>query len=100
MRNPAAQGRPDANHADIQRFYEQLFCNFVDTHMVGGGFGDAVVGCAAITDIIEIKTADGDLLPSQVTFHKTWRGSKILVIRDQQDVIEHVTSMRARQARI
>lgn len=99
MRNPAAQGRPDANHADVRIWYEQLFCSFVDTHEVGGGFGDAVIGCAGLTDIIEIKTEDGKVLPSQETFHKTWRGSKILVIRDQQDVIEHVQYMRAKQAR-
>lgn len=97
MRNPASQGRPDANHAQVRGWYEALFCSFVDTHGLGGGFGDAVIGCAQITDIIEIKTADGELLPSQVTFQKTWRGSKIVTIRDVQDVIEHVVSMKARQ---
>lgn len=98
-RNPAAQGRPDANHAEVRRWYEELFCSFVDSHGVGGGFGDAVIGIAGITDVIEIKTEAGELLPSQVTFRKSWRGSKVLTIRTRDDVIAHVLRVRGRFAK-
>lgn len=97
MRNPAAQGRPDANHSDIVKFYEQLFCSVVELHKVGGGCPDLLIGCQQVTELAEIKTADGDLEPSQKTFMTNWRGSKVVIVRDQQDVLEHVTAMRARQ---
>lgn len=100
MRNPAAQGRPDANHADVVKWYRELYVSVVDTHELGGGFGDLVVGFSGITDIVEIKTIDGELLPSQVTFHRDWRGRKPVLIRDQQDVIDHVQRVRTQQARI
>jgi hypothetical protein len=100
MRNPAAQGRPDANHADVVKWYQDCFCSVVDTHKLGFGFPDLVIGCAGLTELAEIKTEDGELLPSQRTFVKSWRGSKVTVIRTQDDVIAHVQRMRAKQARI
>lgn len=96
MRNPAAQGRPDANHAEIVRQYETLFCSVRDTHAVGGGFPDLVVGIAGVTELVEIKTTDGELLPSQVTFNRDWRGRRVRVVRSVQDVIDHVIEIRGR----
>ena len=90
--------KADTNHAQVRTWYEQLFCSFADTHKVPL-FGDAVVGCAGVNDIIEIKAEDGKLRPSQVTFARDWRGAKPVLIRDQQDVVEHVQSMRSRQAK-
>lgn len=98
MRNPAAQGRTDANHPEVRGWYEELYCSFVDTHSLGGGFGDAVIGCAGITSIIEIKTEHGQLEPAQVTFHRDWRGSKVVIVRTQADVINHVANIRQQQA--
>lgn len=95
-RNPAAKGAPDANHAQVALWYEQLFCSVVDTHEVGGGFGDLVVGVAGITELVEVKTEDGELLPSQKTFHRDWRGSKVVIVRTREDVINHAQSMRRR----
>jgi hypothetical protein len=98
MRHPAAQGRPDANHGDVVSSYEQLFCSVVDLHAVGFGCPDLMIGCSGLTELAEVKTEEGDLLPSQITFQKSWRGSKVVIIRTQEDVIAHVTRMRQKQA--
>lgn len=94
----AAMGDRDENHGQVQAWYEQLYVSVKDTHGVGGGFGDMVVGCAGVTDIVEIKTEDGHLAPNQVTFHRDWRGSKVVTVRNQSDVINHVLNMRERQS--
>jgi hypothetical protein len=99
VRRPAAQGRPDRNHAEVKGWYEKLYCSVVDTHEVGGGFGDLVVGIAGHTDIVEVKTESGHLEPAQVTFHRDWRGSKVVIVRTQADVINHVQNVRERVSR-
>lgn len=100
MRNPASMGRPDANHHDVVKWYEECFCSVVELHKVGFGCPDLLIGAAGLTELAEVKTVDGELEPSQRTFITNWRGSKVNIIRDQQDVIEHVQRMRAKQARI
>lgn len=99
MRNPAAQGRADANHAELAAVYEELFCSVVNTYHVGGGFPDAVIGCGGLTALVEFKMADGKKTPAQETFHKIWRGSKVWIIRCREDVIDHVKWMRERFSR-
>jgi len=92
----AAMGKRDANHAELARVYESLGCSVVDTYMVGGGFGDMVIGCVGVTEIAEAKTDEGDLSAAQVSFAMRWRGSKIRVVRTQEDVIAHVKEIRKR----
>jgi len=99
MRNPAAQGRPDANHADVQGWYEELFCSVVDLHEVGFGCPDFLIGCAGRSELVEVKTEHGSLEPSQIRFQRDWRGSKVQVVRTQGDVINHVQNIRERVSR-
>lgn len=100
MRNPAAQGRPDANQSMVVKWYEELFVSVVLLDKVGSGCPDLMIGCAGLTELAEVKTEDGELLPTQLRFARDWRGSKVRLIRDQQDVIEHVTRMRLKQAQM
>lgn len=99
MRNPAAQGRADANHVELAGVYEQLGCSVVNTYHVGGGYPDVNVGLVGITELVEIKMPDGEPTPAQVTFHRDWRGSRIVVVRTMDDVIAHVKAIRAQVAR-
>lgn len=98
MRNPAALGRPDANHAEVTRWYEELFCTVHDTHAVGGGFPDIVVKCPTKRGpqvlLVEVKTADGTLRASQERFVREW-GSCVTVVRTREDVFAHVQRVRA-----
>ena len=98
MRRPAAQGSADANQSELARLYEELYCSVLDTHELGGGMGDLLIGVAQITDIVEVKTEGGELESSQVTFHRDWRGRKPLIIRNREDVIAHVQRVRAEAA--
>ena len=98
MNRFAVRSLPDANQLEIMGYYTELWCGVVDTHGVGGGFGDLVVGTAGITDIVEVKTYQGHLEPAQVTFHRDWRGSKVVIVKTKADVINHVLNMRERAA--
>ena len=96
MRNPAAQGLPDANHAAIVKAYKDCYCSVFETHHVGFGFPDLIIGVGGVTCLVEIKGEDGHLRASQETFISTWRGGKVEVVRTRQDVIDHVTRVRSR----
>lgn len=99
MRNPAAKGRPDANHNSIRDWYEALYCSVVDLHSVGFGCPDLLVGVSGRSELVEVKTECGNLEPSQVRFIRDWRGSKVTVVRTQADVINHVQNVREKVSR-
>lgn len=98
MKRFAIKSLPDENQAEIMGWYEELHCSVKDTHGVGGGFGDLVVGTAGITDIVEVKSSHGHLEANQVTFHRDWRGSKVVIVKSKADVINHALNMRERAA--
>jgi hypothetical protein len=99
VRNPARQGKPDSNHAEIAGYYEALYCSVFDSHECGLGFPDLVVGVAGVTCLVEIKSEDGELRASQNLFIRSWRGAKPVVVRTQADVINHVQGVRERVSR-
>lgn len=92
-------GSRDANHEEVARWYEDLYCSVVDVSTVPG-YVDLNIGCSGLTEIVEVKTDDGELSISNKAFAKTWRGSKIVIARTQNDVLEHVQRMRAKQSYI
>lgn len=94
-RNAAAQGRADANHAEIVKAYESLHCGVVDTHAMGGGFPDVLVHFGGYCAPVEIKTKRGKLNSAQERFLRDWRGPKIEIVRSSDDVISHVTRVRS-----
>lgn len=98
VRARAAMGNRDANHADVAKWYEELFCRAWDTHAVGGGFGDMVVRIptkrGAVLAVVEVKTTDGVLRPNQVRFIAEW-GSVVAVVQTREDVFEHVERIRS-----
>lgn len=96
MTRSYAFSRKDANHDALTGIYQQMGCSVVDISSQGGGIPDAVVGAAGVTDFVEFKTPDGEVEPAQETFYKTWRGSPVWIIRTQNDVELHVSSMRKR----
>lgn len=89
-------GKRDGNHSAVVGWYRQLGCSVAETHDAGLGVPDLFVGCTGITDPVEVKTADGKLLPSQQTFVLSWRGSSTRIVRTQDEVIAHVQDMRRR----
>ena len=87
-------GRTDTNHTEVIGWFLELGCTVQDTSQVGLGFPDIVVGLVGRTVLVEIKTEDGDLLPSQKTFNAKWRGEQPVLVRTQQDCIDLVTRIR------
>lgn len=90
------EGRRDANHADVVRWYEQHGCTVIDLSTVGGGVSDLLIGCAGITDLCEVKTLDGSFNDRQIGFNARWRGSQPWKSTTLDDVNAHVAHMRAR----
>lgn len=99
MRNPAAQGRPDANHAEIVEAYLSVYASVIDTHTLGKGFPDLVIGIAGETELVEIKSEHGQLRPSQNEFIGHWRGRQPVVVRTPTDAINHAQNVRERVSR-
>jgi len=100
---PAARGERDANHAELAALYEQLGCSVVDTHTLGFGIPDSIVGVqGGAMCWVEYKTADGEMNAAQQAFTERWRGPPVRLVRNSQDVIEHVTEIRRaiRRARV
>jgi hypothetical protein len=93
-------GSRDQNHADITRWYEDLYCLVHDTHALGGGFPDLLVRISTraghVLALVEVKTADGTLRPSQETFIRQWGTGCIEVVQTRDDVFAHVERVRNR----
>ena len=96
MTRSYAFSRKDANHDELAAAYIEQGCSCIDTSAHGGGFPDAVVGCAGVTDLVEFKSEGGTLEPAQETFDARWRGSPVWLVRTREEVEYHVRSMRAR----
>jgi hypothetical protein len=88
----------DANHDTIVLRYQALYCSVVDLHTLGLGCPDILVGCAGRSELVEIKDEDeeGTLNASQQRFVRDWRGNKVIIVRNYDDVSKHVKRMRER----
>jgi hypothetical protein len=95
----AAMGNRDANHGDVTRWYESLYCLVQDTHAVGGGFPDLVVRISTkrghVVALVEVKGADGTLRASQERFLREWGCSSIAIVQTREDVFAHVERVRS-----
>jgi hypothetical protein len=91
--------RRDSNHEQVIAWYEELYCSVVDLHTLGHGCPDLLIGCAGRSELVEVKTELGHLEANQITFNKTWRGNKPVIVRTQADVINHVQNIRERASR-
>lgn len=89
-------GHQDANHAALVEFMSQLGPEPIDTSKVGGGFPDVVWPFQGQTILVEIKTPDGALTPSQRRFHEEWRGGPLFVIASEADVLTMVETLTGR----
>ena len=102
MRNPSAQGACDSNQSAIAGWYEELMCLVYDSHKWGGGFGDLVIRCptrqGGILQIVEVKTAEGKLGPSQETFLRQWGTGCVAVVRTREDVHAHVQRIQRKHS--
>lgn len=63
-----------------QAAYERLQMTQQDTHIIGNGFPDVIIGIAGFNFLFEIKsTKSSKLTPQEVAFTDKWRGSYFVV---------------------
>lgn len=77
----------DKNHGTIVSLLTQLGFTVQNTAMVGCGFPDLVVGALGRNYLVEVKTPDGTLQPSQTAFARDWNGGDVHVLRNADDCI-------------
>lgn len=72
-RNPARLGKADATQPDMVEWLESEGHLVADTHTVGGGFPDLVVGCSWGEIVaVECKANRGRLTREQKLWHARW----------------------------
>lgn len=88
----------DTNHRAIVVAMRQMGASVLDTHDLGKGAPDVIVGACGINVLVEIK--NGDLPPSKQTltedeqiFHDSWRG-QIVIIRSVAEAIHFINGIR------
>jgi hypothetical protein len=92
-----ATGHHDENHADIVAFMSKLGPEPIDTSKVGSGFPDLVWPFQGQTILVEVKSWDGSLTPSQKRFHEEWRGGPLIVVTCPADVLAAVETLAKRR---
>lgn len=86
----------DGNHGSITRTFQALGCTVQDTSQVGGGFPDLVVAVFGTSYLVEVKSDDGKLSPSQVGFCDRWRGA-VYMVKTDNDVVNMVQGLAKRR---
>jgi hypothetical protein len=89
-------GKRDRNHADVVGWYRELGCSVLDLGDLGDGAPDLFVGVDGVSDPVEIKFEKGTLTTYQKSFHYSWKGSPVVIVRTHFDVVTHVGQMRIR----
>jgi hypothetical protein len=92
--------KTDGNHAQLLNTFRELQLSVHDTHELGGGFGDCVVGVPGVNVLVEIKDdslppSKRDLTEDEHEFHRIWRGPLVIV-----ESIDHAIKVAKRMREI
>jgi hypothetical protein len=76
--------RQDSNHSEIRDAFRERGFSVRDTHMVGDGFPDIVVGRYGLNYLVEIKDGEKSpskrkLTPDEHKFQDNWLGQYCVV---------------------
>ncbi len=85
--------KKDANHNPIADVFKAMGCSVLDLSRVGEGCPDILVGFPHTAVLVEIKTATGKLLDTQLRFIRDWVG-RVEVVRSEEEAIELVQRVR------
>jgi len=89
-------GKVDANQPEIVDAFRAVGATVVITSDQGDGFPDLIVGLCGETELVEIKTLKGKLTPDQETWHGTWRGRPVRIVRTVTEALLLADEMRKR----
>lgn len=84
--------RQDGNHQEIVGYFRKFGCSVWNTHQLGRGFPDIIVGKCHKNALVEIKDKDGSLTKDEQKFHSEWLGG-VFVVYDLEDVIALVKAL-------
>ena len=92
-RRPAPH-RTDGNQQDIMRALRRAGCSCTDTHEVGHGFVDLVVGRVdekgvPRTYLLEVKSPGGTLTDDERCWRQFWKG-QMAVVHDEIEALRAV----------
>ena len=81
--SPFLRAKVDTNHPEIvsalRTHPNVTVCSLA---ALGGGVPDLMIGCCGVTVLAEIKYEKEKLNPMQTRWHKAWRGTPVVVLRD------------------
>ncbi|AHX16192.1 hypothetical protein CH75_06405 [Dyella jiangningensis] len=92
--------KKDANHDELVSLFERLGCTVAQMHACGvTGFPDVVVGSIGRSWLVEFKSPESrygraGLNDNQSAFARDWRGGRVYVATNADDVIELVKHWR------
>lgn len=78
--------RTDANQQEIMDALRAVGYCVYDTHEIGGGFPDIVVGYDNQSILVEVKMPGKKLNEKEEKFFKYWTGSKLIVFGPEDAV--------------
>ena len=76
--------KTDTNHAEIVEALREIGANVFDTHDVGSGFPDIIIGYRGVNFLAEIKGPKGTMTPLERWFHNDW-GGQVAIVRTVDD---------------
>ena len=79
--------RADTNQQEIVDALRDMGVSVLVLSQVGGGCPDLVIGWRGKNYLIEVKTKDGKLRPSQEEFFDTWSG-RAFIVRSLDETLE------------
>lgn len=101
MRRP--RGHKDSVHDAIVAELRQVGCTVMETHALGEGAPDLVVGYQGITALVELKNgqryhqttrAKRERLERQADYLSQWRGGLAFVATSAEDVLQRLREAR------
>jgi hypothetical protein len=93
----------DDNHDRVVRELRQVGCTVMETHALGDGAPDLVVGYQGQTALVELKNgaryhqtvkACRDRLARQTAYLEAWRGGLAFVATSAEDVLQRLREAR------
>lgn len=63
-------------------------------HQVGAGCPDLLVGYRRRAFLLEVKSAEGTLNAEQLSWHRTWRGPPVAVVRTPEEALRAIGAIK------
>lgn len=86
----------DESQKKLVPFLRAHGASFQSMAPLGKGAPDGLIGFLGVTDLAEFKTGTGKVSANQITWHREWRGSPVVVLRTEADCLTLLEDMRRR----